>query len=80
MEGANSVGVQLREVKECSFSGVTSSGRDWRKVPESDAGSVCYPLPEPTKALPLAVHKIRRRQIVGRLPSGGDTALQLKSV
>ena len=26
--------------KECPFSGVTSSGRVWRKVPESDAGSV----------------------------------------
>ena len=26
--------------KECSFSDVTSSGRVWRKVPESDARSV----------------------------------------
>ena len=43
-------------------------------------GVCSYPLPEPTKALPLEIHKIRRRQIVGRLPSGGDTALQLKSV
>ena len=25
--------------KECPFSGVTSSGRVWRKVPESDARS-----------------------------------------
>ena len=26
--------------KECPFSGVTKSGRVWRKVPESDVGSV----------------------------------------
>ena len=26
--------------KECPFSGVTSSGRVWRKVPESDVRSV----------------------------------------
>ena len=29
---------------ECPFSGVTSSGRVWRKVPESDARSVRVPL------------------------------------
>ena len=28
------------EIKECPFSGVTKSGRVWRKVPESDARSV----------------------------------------
>ena len=39
-EGADRVGGQLRGDKECPFSGVTSSGRVWRKVPESDAGSV----------------------------------------
>ena len=39
-EGADSVGGQLRGDKECPFSGVTSSGRVWRKVPESDARSV----------------------------------------
>ena len=32
---------QLHRDKECPFSGVTSSGRVWRKVPERDAGSVC---------------------------------------
>ena len=31
---------QLRGDKECPFSGVTKSGRVWRKVPESDARSV----------------------------------------
>ena len=31
---------QLRGDKECPFSGVTSSDRVWRKVPESDALSV----------------------------------------
>ena len=39
-EGADRVGGQLRGDEECSFSGVTKSGRVWRKVPESDAGSV----------------------------------------
>ena len=35
-EGADSVGGQQRRDEECPFSGVTSSGRVWRKVPESD--------------------------------------------
>ena len=35
-EGADRVGGQLRGDKECHFSGVTKSGRVWRKVPESD--------------------------------------------
>ena len=41
-EGADRVGGQLRgdKDKECPFSGVTKSGRVWRKVPESDARSV----------------------------------------
>ena len=39
-EGADRVGGQLRGDKECPFSGVTKSGRVWRKVPESDAQSV----------------------------------------
>ena len=39
-EGADRVGGQLRGDNECPFSGVTESGRVWRKVPESDARSV----------------------------------------
>ena len=39
-EGADRVCGQLRGDKECPFSGVNSSGRVWRKVPESDARSV----------------------------------------
>ena len=39
-EGADRVAGQLRGDKECPFSGVTNSGRVWRKVPESDARSV----------------------------------------
>ena len=39
-EGADRVGGQLRGDKECPFSGVTKSGRVWRKVPESDARRV----------------------------------------
>ena len=40
LEDAESVVGQLRGAKECPISGVTDSGRVWRKVPESDAGSV----------------------------------------
>ena len=36
-EGADRVGGQLRGDKECPFSGVSKSGRVWRKAPESDA-------------------------------------------
>ena len=39
-EGADRVAGQLRGDKECSFSGVTKSGRVWREVLESDAPSV----------------------------------------
>ena len=39
-EGADCISGQLRGDKECPFSGVTKSGRVWRKVPESDALSV----------------------------------------
>ena len=38
--GADHVAGQLRGDKECPFSGVTKSGRVWRKVPESNARSV----------------------------------------
>ena len=40
LEGADRVAGQLRGDKECPSSGVTKSGRVWRKVPESDARSV----------------------------------------
>ena len=43
-EGADRVGGQLRGDKECPFSGITKSGRVWRKVPESGARSVPWPL------------------------------------
>ena len=35
---------RCKEIKECLFSGTTSSGRVWRKAPESDARSVLLPL------------------------------------
>ena len=38
--GADSDGGQLRRDKDVPLRGVTSSGRVWRKVPESDAGRV----------------------------------------
>ena len=39
-ESADRVGGQLRGDKEWPFSGVTESGRVWRRVPESDSRSV----------------------------------------
>ena len=39
-DGADRVGGQLRGDKECPFSGVTKTGRVWRKVPESGVRSV----------------------------------------
>ena len=44
---AGRVAGQLRGNKECPFSGVTKSGRVWRKVPESDARSVGLDLTPP---------------------------------
>ena len=44
LEGADCIGGQLHRDKECPFSGVSKSGRLWRKVPESDAWSVAYHL------------------------------------
>ena len=42
-EGADRVGGLLRGDKECPFSGVTKSGKVWRKVPESGAQGVgCF--------------------------------------
>ena len=38
--GADSIGGQLCGDRESPFSGVTSSGRVWREVPEKDARSV----------------------------------------
>ena len=58
-EGADRVGRQLRGDKECPFSGVTKSGRVWRKVPESDARSV-------PKALSNKGGAIGRSKIAGR--------------
>ena len=50
-EGAGSVGGQLRGDEECPFSGdVSSSGRVWRKVPESDARSVECPFSDVTNS------------------------------
>ena len=40
LEGTDLITGQLHRDKECPFSGVTMSGRVWRKVPESNARSV----------------------------------------
>ena len=47
LEGAGHVGGQLCGDEECPFSGVTKCGRVWRKVPESDARSVAWPVSRP---------------------------------
>ena len=53
-EGADSVGGQLRGDKDqCPFSGVTKSGRVWRKVPESGARSVAMDL---SRHVDVSVH------------------------
>ena len=49
LEGADRIGGQLHVEKECLFSGITSSGRVWWQVPESDAGSVTQP-PTPSSS------------------------------
>ena len=53
-EGADRVAGQLRRDKECPFSGVTKSGRVWRKVPESDAQSVGVAASSKTGSIPEA--------------------------
>ena len=42
LEGTDRVDGQLHGDKECPFSGITKSGRVWRKVPESDAQSASH--------------------------------------
>ena len=61
-EGADRVGGQLRGDKECRSSGVTKSGRVWRKVPESDARSVCWlvALVSPCSCRERASHYVSR--------------------
>ena len=48
LKGADRVGGQLRGDKKYRFSGVTKSGRVWRKVTESDARSVGLALAQQT--------------------------------
>ena len=50
------VGGQLHGDKECTFIGVTSSGRVWRKVPESEAWSVALMLSWPRFILTVYDH------------------------
>ena len=46
-EGADRVSDSFPRDKECPFSGVTKSGRVWKKVPESDARSVAVKISFP---------------------------------
>ena len=55
LEGADCIGGQLHGDKECLFSGITNSGRVWRKVPESDAGSVSLSHTHILLVLPLLI-------------------------
>ena len=56
---------QLRGDKECPFSGVTKSGRVWRKVPESYAGSVPTTQRGQRAPCPLSGHNpLRARRAV----------------
>ena len=64
-EGADRVGGPLRGDKECPFSGVTKSGRVWRKVPESDARSV-----PPTRKTKDAVDRRQNNRMLRQCPLG----------
>ena len=63
LEGADRVGGQLRGDKECPFSGVTKSGRVWRKVPESGARSV----PSSMQGMSTQSITIRERAVIRKL-------------
>ena len=60
-KGADRVGGQLRRDKECPFSGVTKSGRVWRKVPESRARSVVGAHTPRIAFLHLPLNSVRTR-------------------
>ena len=69
-EGADRVGGQLRGDKECNYSGVTKSGRVWKKVPESDVWSVEAPPPSSLSLVPS--RRIKDRFLFPRLSLLGD--------
>ena len=83
-EAADSVAGQLRWDKECHFSGVTKSGRVWRKVPESDARECGPDLQGPVRAQSgrqrqyhewsgdssVAARRTRDRKVAGRVVVG----------
>ena len=54
-EGIDHTGVQLRRDEECPFSGITKSGRVWRKVLENGAQSL-YSIMTPTLNLRTALY------------------------
>ena len=56
---ADHVGGQLRGDKECPFSGVTSSGRIWRKVSESDATVILT-----WRASKYKIHELHQRYVL----------------
>ncbi len=69
-DGADRVGGQLHEDKKCPFSGVTKSGRVWRKMPESGVRSVTYTTTTTTVAYyhahPPLLSKSRRKRKIRR--------------
>ena len=70
-EGADRVGGQLRGDKECPFSGVTKSGRVWRKVPESDDRSVVLLLSGASRDMGLQTNSCTRRAMGEQHLQGG---------
>ena len=68
-EGADRVGGQLRGDKEGPFSGVTESGRVWRKVPESDARSVLSSVCSLSCLRCVALPLLREYALLFRSPS-----------
>ena len=70
-EVADRVSGQLRGDKECPFSGVTKSGRVWRKVPESGARSV---------ALAMSAQRRRMSAVVHAFPCSGHVCTAQKDV
>ena len=64
-DGAGRVAGQLRGDKECPFSGVTKSGRVWRKVPESDARSV----PPTRKTKGWSVYRRQNNRMLRQCPA-----------
>ena len=72
LEGTDRVGEQLRRDKECPFSGVTKSGRVWRKMPESDARRVTRLLVNADETVLWRVSAKRHGELAGEGVGGRE--------